>query len=137
MSAPQHLARIALGATMIGAGVLHLTVFRREFQKLVPDEFPIEKDATVVGSGVIEIGLGAAFIALPKKRRSLSAVLVAFFAAVFVGNLDQYRKGTNAFGLDTDNKRLIRLFFQPVFVLWAIFAGGWLKRGTRPSFSDR
>ena len=116
---------------MIGAGVLHLTVFRREFQKLVPDEFPLDKDTTVVGSGIVEIGLGAAFIALPSKRRSMSTILVTFLTAVFVGNLDQYRKGTNAFGLDTDKKRFIRLLFQPLFVLWALFAGGRLpnRRG--------
>ena len=124
MSQAQNIARIAFGATMIGAGVLHLTVFRREFQKLVPDEFPIDKDATVVGSGVVEIGLGAAFIALPSKRRSMSTILVGFLTAGFIGNLDQYRKGTNAFGLDTDKKRFIRLLFQPVFVVWALFAGG-------------
>lgn len=128
MTSAQHVARITFGAAMIAAGLTHLTIFRREFQKLVPEEFPIDKDATVVGSGIVEIGLGAAFVALPSKRRSLSMVLAAFLTAVFVGNLDQYRKGTNAFGLDTDKKRFVRLVFQPLLVLWALYAGGRLSQ---------
>ena len=32
--------------------------------------------------------------------------------------------GTDAFGLDTDTKRFVRLFFQPVLVLWALWCTG-------------
>jgi len=48
--------------------------------------------------------------------------------AVFPGNVAQYVEGVDAFGLDSDRARLVRLFFQPVLVLWALFAGGWLRR---------
>jgi hypothetical protein len=48
--------------------------------------------------------------------------------AVFPGNISQYLNGTNGFGLDTDSARLVRLFFQPLLVLWALFGGGWLRR---------
>lgn len=128
MSLVQHAARIVLGATMTGAGITHLTVARDEFRAQVPDWFPIDKDVVVLASGVVEIGLGAAFVALPKQRRTVGLLLAAFFVAIFPGNIAQYVEGTSAFGLDTDQKRLVRLFFQPVLVLWALFGGGVLPR---------
>lgn len=117
-------ARIALGVVLALAGIGHMTFQRDEFQAQVPDWVPLGKDATVLASGVVEIGLGAALIALPRHRRIVSWVVAAFFVAVFPGNIHQYVAGIDAFGLDTDTKRLVRLFFQPVLVLWAIAAGG-------------
>ena len=124
-------ARLLLGAAMVGAGVLHLTTQRQEFQAQVPDWFPVDDDLTVLGSGVAEIALGASFVALPRKRRLVGALLAGFFVVIFPGNVAQYVEGTDAFGLDTDGKRLVRLFFQPLLVLWALFGGGWLRRGRR------
>ncbi len=115
---------------MVTAGVLHLTTQRQEFRAQVPGWFPVDEDLTVLGSGVAEIALGAAFLALPRKRRTVGALLAAFFVVVFPGNVAQYVEGVDAFGLDTDRERLVRLFFQPVLVLWALFGGGWL-RGSR------
>ena len=117
-------ARIALGVVLALAGIGHMTFQRDEFQAQVPDWVPLGKDATVLASGVVEIGLGAALIALPRHRRIVSWVAAAFFVAVFPGNIHQYVAAIDAFGLDTDTKRLVRLFFQPVLVLWAIAAGG-------------
>ena len=125
------LARVLLGSAMVGAGILHLTTQRQEFQAQVPEWFPLEDDLTVVGSGIVEIALGAAFVALPRRRRLVGALLAAFFVVIFPGNIAQYVEGTDAFGLDTDTKRLVRLFFQPVLVVWALFGGGWLRRGER------
>ena len=51
--------------------------------------------------------------------------------AIFPGNIAQYVEGTDAFGLDTDGKRLVRLFFQPLLVLWALYGGGWTRRDLR------
>ena len=113
---------------MVGAGVLHLTTAREEFQAQVPEWFPVEEDLTVLASGVVEVGLGAAFVALPRHRRTVGALLAAFFVAIFPGNIAQYVEGTDAFGLDTDTKRLVRLFFQPVLVVWALWAGETLRR---------
>ncbi|WP_028656040.1 DoxX family protein [Nocardioides sp. J54] len=132
MTLAQNLVRIALGAAMVGAGATHLTVAREEFQAQVPDWFPID-DVVVLGSGVVEVGLGAAFLALPRKRGLVGALLAAFFIAIFPGNIAQYVEGTDAFGLDTDQKRFVRLFFQPVLVLLALFGGGVLGRGRRTS----
>jgi uncharacterized membrane protein len=130
-TAARTVARIALGAAMVGAGVLHLTTQRQEFQAQVPEWFPLDDDLTVLGSGVAEIALGASFLALPRRKRLVGALLAAFFVVIFPGNIAQYVEGTDAFGLDTDRKRLVRLFFQPLLVLWALFGGGWLRRRGR------
>ena len=122
------VARLTLGVAMVGAGVLHLTTQREEFRAQVPEWFPIDEDLTVIGSGVVEIGLGAAFVALPGHKRLMGGLLAAFFVAIFPGNVAQYVEGVDAFGLNSDNARMKRLFFQPVLVLWALFGGGWLRR---------
>ena len=122
------MARLALGVAMVGAGVLHLTTQREEFRAQVPEWFPLDEDLTVIGSGVVEIGLGAAFVALPRHKRLMGGLLAAFFVAIFPGNVAQYVEGVDAFGLNSDNARMKRLFFQPVLVLWALFGGGWLRR---------
>lgn len=132
MTLAQHLVRIALGTAMVGAGVTHLTVAREEFRAQVPEWFPVDEDLTVLGSGVVEIGLGAAFVALPKRRRLVGGLLAAFFVAIFPGNIAQYVEGTSAFGLDTDQKRFARLFFQPVLVLLALWGGGLVGRRRAP-----
>ena len=119
--------RLVLGTAMVGAGVLHLTVLRVEFQALVPDWFPGDEDLVVLTSGVVEIALGAAFVALPRRKRLVAGLLAAFLVAVFPGNVAQYVEGTDAFGLDTDRERLVRLFFQPLLVLLALFGGGWWR----------
>jgi uncharacterized membrane protein len=135
----QTVARVLLGSAMVGAGVLHLTTQRHEFQAQVPDWFPLDEDLTVIGSGVVEIALGGAFVALPQHGRTIGALLAAFFVAIFPGNIAQYVEGTDAFGLDTDRARLIRLFFQPVLVLVALWGGGLLNgqrvgsQSTRPA----
>ena len=132
MSAPaQTAARLLLGSAMVGAGVLHLTTQRQEFRAQVPARFPVDEDLTVLASGVAEIALGAAFVALPGRRRLIGALLAAFFVAIFPGNVAQYVEGTDAFGLDSDRSRLVRLFFQPLLVLWALYGGGWLRRDRR------
>jgi len=54
-------------------------------------------------------------------------LLAIFFVLIFPGNISQYTNGISAFGLDTDEKRLIRLFFQPVLILWALWSTGALR----------
>lgn len=116
-------ARWLLATAMIFAGLSHLFWARKDFQAQVPDwaveDLPLDKDAVVVASGVVEAAFGVALLALPKERRRVGAALAAFFIAVFPGNIDQWRKRRSALGLDTDERRFQRLFFQPVLVAWA------------------
>ena len=124
----QNLTRLALGAFMAGAGVLHLTTAREEFRAQVPSWVPVDADLVVLGSGAGEIGLGVALLTLPRHRRLTGVALAAFYVAIFPGNIAQYVDGVSAFGLDTDTKRLVRLFFQPVLVGAALYAAGLPER---------
>ncbi|PAT11790.1 hypothetical protein CKJ80_00780 [Corynebacterium hadale] len=120
----QNLTAIALGSAMTFAGISHLTFKREEFQAQVPDWFPMDKDAVVLGSGVAEIALGAGLLAWKKRRREVGVALAAFYAAIFPGNIGQYAERHDGFGLDTDGKRLARLFFQPALIAGALHAAG-------------
>ena len=128
-------ARVALGAMLVGAGLTHLTVARRAFRAQVPDFAvelsPFSKDDIVLMSGVAEIALGAALVALPQEKERIGNFAAAFFTAIFPGNLAQYTGRRDAFGLDTDGKRLGRLFLQPVLVAWAWWATRSEGRGSR------
>jgi uncharacterized membrane protein len=63
-------------------------------------------------------------LVLTQYRKQLGIAVAIFFILIFPGNINQYVNGIDAFGLDTDQKRLIRLFFQPLLVIWALWAGG-------------
>lgn len=118
----RHVARLLLGAFLVLAGVAHV-VAREEFRAQVPSWFPIDEDVTVLASGAVELLLGLAVLLAPAARRPLVGVLVAtLFVVVFPGNVAQYVEGVDAFGLDTDRARLVRLFFQPLLVLWALWS---------------
>ena len=116
------VGRIALGGTLLFTGISHLTVAREEFQAQVPSWMPVDPDLVVLGSGVAEIGLGAALVALPRWKVPIGWATGAFFVAIFPGNIAQYVEGKDGFGLDTDQARLTRLFFQPVLVAWALWS---------------
>ena len=125
-SIPRTIGRIGLGAILVVAGITHLTVARDDFQAQVPEWLPLDKDFVVLASGVVEITLGSALVALPKKRVLVGLVVAAFFIAIFPGNISQLVTKTSAFGLDTDTKRAVRLVFQPLLVIWALWStGAW------------
>lgn len=132
-------ARWVLGLGLAGAGTAHLTVARDEFRAQVPGWMPIDADLVVVGSGVVEIALGVALLTLRRHQQSVGWVTAAFFVAIFPGNVAQYVEGTDAFGLNSDRARLVRLFFQPVLVTWALWAtGAWRsRRRARDSAAER
>lgn len=122
----QKVFRILLGMNLVFAGLGHLTFLRAEFQAQVPDWVPFAKDLVVVLSGVMEILLGAAVIFIKRYRTWVGWIVALFFVLVFPGNIHQYTEGIDAFGLDTDAKRAIRLFFQPILVVWALWStGAW------------
>lgn len=117
--------RILLGLFMTFAGVAHLTFQRQEFQAQVPSWLaPNESftDFIVIASGLLEIILGLCLLFLIRKKEFVGFSLAMFFILVFPGNIAQYINGIDAFGLDTDLKRLVRLFFQPLLVLWALWS---------------
>jgi len=120
------IARWLMGLALGAAGIAHLTVLREEFQAQVPSWTPVDADLVVVGSGVVEVALGAALLTQRKHRHKVGWITAAFFVAIFPGNVAQYVEGTDAFGLTTDSARFRRLFFQPVLVAWALWStGAW------------
>lgn len=121
------LARVALGLALVGAGISHLTVAREEFQAQVPSWFPVDEDVTVLASGAVEIALGGSLVVLSRWRVAVGLVAAAFFVVIFPGNVGQWLEGKDGFGLDTDAKRFVRLFFQPVLVAWALWSTGALR----------
>ncbi len=116
--------QVVLGLALIYTGTLHLTTAREEFQAQVPSWLPLDPDFVVLASGVIEILLGLALLILWKYRQQVGLATAIFFILIFPGNIWQYIDGIDAFGLDTDTKRLVRLFFQPALVLWAVWCTG-------------
>lgn len=133
-------ARILLGAALVYAGVAHLTFAREAFQAQVPRWLALDADFVVVASGVVEIVLGAALLVMGFVRPSwvapLGWIVAAFFVAVFPGNISQFVTGTDSFGLNDDVSRFVRLLFQPLLVIWAIWCTrgwSWWKSMRRPA----
>jgi uncharacterized membrane protein len=129
--------QIILGLGLGYAGIGHLTTSRQEFQAQVPNLLKDYADFVVVASGVVEIVLGLALVGLWRYRVQVGWVVAAFFVAIFPGNISQYLNGVDAFGLDSDTSRLVRLFFQPVLVVWALWStGAWISWRKKPVVPD-
>jgi uncharacterized membrane protein len=115
-----------LGLALTSAGISHLGSARAEFQAQVPAWVPLDADFVVLASGIVEIVLGLALILLFRWKALVGIAAALFFIAIFPGNISQFVNGIDAFGLDTDQARGIRLLFQPLLVLWALWStGGW------------
>jgi uncharacterized membrane protein len=125
-STAQTIVRMILGVFLFSAGVGHLTVLRQEFQAQVPTWVPLSPDLVVVLSGVVEIVLGASLLFLARQRALVGWVVAAFFVAVFPGNIAQLVEHRDAFGLNSDIARWLRLPLQPVLIFVALWStGAW------------
>jgi uncharacterized membrane protein len=125
-SPPRSIARVVLGAFLTFAGVSHLSFARTAFYAQVPPWLPLKADFVVIASGVVEIALGASLLLLARWRVPVGWVVAAFFVLVFPGNISQFITHAKAFGLDSDLARGIRLLFQPLLVIWALWCtGAW------------
>lgn len=134
MKTARNIARYLLGAALIYAGVGHFTFSRLEFQAQVPPWLPLDPDFVVLASGAVEIALGLALIFVARYRKQIGWLTAVFFLAVFPGNISQYLTQTDAFGLNSDTARAVRLLFQPLLMLWALWATGaiWDKTRKQP-----
>ena len=122
------ILQLLLGAFLASAGRTHLGSNRIAFQAQVPTWLPLDPDFVVIASGLVEITLGVLLITtaliLKRYRGLIGLMAAAFFVLIFPGNINQYVNHLNAFGLDTDTKRFIRLLFQPLLVAWALWSSG-------------
>lgn len=130
------IGRLALAAVLIVAGFGHFTS-ADAFLAQVPPWMPAP-EAVVAISGVVELILGTALIVIPRRWRPITGWVVAgFFVIIFPGNISQFVTGTDAFGLDSDLARFIRMLFQPLLVVWALWCTGawsaWSARSARRS----
>ena len=128
------VVRWALVLLLVTAGVGHFAS-ADTFRAQVPPWMPWH-EAVIAVSGVIELVLAAALAVAPARLRpTVGWVVAAFFVAIFPGNISQYLTGTAAFGLDSDAARLVRLLFQPVLVVAALWCTGawatWRSRRAR------
>jgi uncharacterized membrane protein len=122
----RNATQLLLGAALTYAGTTHLTTSRQEFQAQVPNWVPLSADFVVIASGIVEIALGLSLLILWKYRIQIGWITATFFIAIFPGNISQYVNGIDAFGLDSDRARAIRLLFQPLLVIWALWStGAW------------
>lgn len=127
----QKTIRIILGLFMVFAGIGHLTLNRAEFQAQVPNWIPLSKDLVVLLSGIVEISLGLGMLFWKDQRLKVGIALATFYVLIFPGNIAQYLNHTDAFGLNTDQARLIRLFFQPVLIFAALWSSGVFNSKTK------
>jgi uncharacterized membrane protein len=127
----QKTIRIILGLFMVFAGIGHLTLNRAEFQAQVPNWIPLGKDLVVLLSGIVEISLGLGMLFWKDQRLKVGIALATFYVLIFPGNIAQYLNHTDAFGLNTDQARLIRLFFQPVLIFAALWSSGVFSSKTK------
>jgi uncharacterized membrane protein len=127
-STTQNIFRVLLAIFMIYAGISHLSFNRMDFQAQVPDWVPLEKDLVVILSGIVEIILGGSLLLWKNQRVYAGWALAIFFILIFPGNISQYINAKDAFGaLNSDSARLIRLFFQPLLVVWALWSSNAWK----------
>jgi uncharacterized membrane protein len=122
---------------LIFTGVSHLTTRRLEFQAQVPNQLKEVANFVVLASGFVEIALGVGLVVLWRYREAIGWLTAIFFVAIFWGNISQFINGTDAFGLDTDMQRFVRLLFQPVLVMWALLStGAWGSWRKKPVVAD-
>lgn len=128
----QNICRYILGIFLVLAGTGHLSFLRTAFAAQVPPWLPISPDTVVLLSGFVEIALGLSLLLINKHRTKVGWIVALFFVLVFPGNIAQLVENRNAFGLDTDLKRWLRLPFQPVLIAMALWSTGawqaWRKK---------
>ncbi len=128
-----NIGRYALGLFLLFASFGHFFSANESLAQ-VPPWMPAP-ELVVLLSGVVELALGLALIFSPKNWLPIVGwVTAAFCLIIFPGNLWQYFEGRDAFGLDSDAARLVRLLFQPLLVIWALWStrafATWRKRST-------
>ena len=113
------LARVGMGGSLVGVGVLHFLA-PRSFESIVPEELPA-KSFLVYASGVVEIAGGVQLIRRPTRR--LGLLLVALLLAVFPANVNMAVRGLQIEGLPPSPRWVAwaRLPLQAVMI-WAVLA---------------
>ena len=127
----RHISRWALALGLAAMGILHFT-HTRGFRGLIPEwakkATGLDENGIIIASGSAELALATGLLTLPRERSRMGWAAAAFFVAVFPGNIQQWRRGWSAPGLDSDTKRFVRLFLQPVLIAWALWSTSTPRR---------
>jgi len=128
----QTSVRISLGLFFIIAGISHLSFMRKEFLAQVPNWLSIDPDTVVFLSGIAEIILGLSLLFLLGNMARVGWMAALFLLAVFPGNIAQLVNHKDAFGLNSDLLRWLRLPLQPLLIFLVLWSTGalanWRKR---------
>ena len=118
--------RLALAAALVFAGIDHWLTPER-YLPMMPDYLPWHLPL-VLFTGTCEIA-GALGLLLPRTRRLAAALLALYFVCVFPANLHNALNGLTVDGLPQEQWYYwLRLPFQPLIILWTLYAGGLLPR---------
>ncbi|MDM8174098.1 hypothetical protein QT327_06975 [Olivibacter sp. 47] len=125
----QRLFRVLLGLLLLFTGTGHLTWLHIPFRAQVPSWLPLDPDLVVNLSGAVEILLGIALLFWVSKQVPIGWLTALFFLLIFPGNLQQYLTHADAFGLNSDFLRLLRLCLHPLLIIWPLWStGAWTAR---------
>lgn len=114
------LARWSFAAFFIVAGVAHF-LFPAPFVAHLPPSTP-GRLPIVYATGLIEIALSGALLAVqPPRRRAVTLAIAVYLVAVFPGNLSIAFAQVPVY--PSPWMAWARLPLQPLFILWALRAG--------------
>ena len=127
----QLAARIPLAVVYVGFGLLHLRAVN-SFLPIMPPWVPYPREV-VLFTGACEV-LGGAGLLVPRTRRLAGVMLALYALAVWPANIYHALSGAKVPGLPSSWwYHGPRLAFQPVFMWWALFAGGVVAWPFRPA----
>jgi uncharacterized membrane protein len=118
--------RLALALALLFAGTDHWLTPER-YLPMVPGYLPWHLPL-VLFTGACEIA-GALGLLFPSTRRLAAALLALYFVCVFPANVHNALNGLTVEGLPQAQWYYwLRLPFQPLIILWTLYAGGLLPR---------
>ncbi|MCY1535708.1 hypothetical protein D9M68_711230 [compost metagenome] len=124
--------RWAMALALLFVGIDHWLTPER-YLAMMPDYLPYHLPL-VLFTSLCELA-GAIGLLLPRTRRLAALMLALYFVCVFPANLHNALQGLNVAGLPSASWYYwLRLPFQPLVILWALYAGGVLARSGTPRF---
>jgi uncharacterized membrane protein len=118
--------RILLGIIYLIVGIAHVRT-PGDFLQITPAWVPFPSHV-VFFTGVAEIGGSVALIFIPRLRRAAGIGLALYAVCVYPANINHALNDIAIGGTDLSWwYHGPRLLFQPVFVWWALWAGGVIE----------
>ena len=122
----RRVARLACAAAYMPFGMLHVLA-PAKFLPIMPPRIPYPRQV-VIATGIAEI-LGGVGLLIPATRKAASIGLAFYAIGVYPANVYHALARKRVPPLpDSWWYHGPRLAFQPVFVWWALYAGGLLHR---------